>query len=224
MRRFVFATFNPGKVREVAGILAGLSIDLVGPREVGVDRLPPEDGRDFVDNAVIKAAHVWTRGGGLPVLADDSGLEVAALGGAPGVHSARFAGDAQDDAANISKLLSLLRGVPDRRARFVCHAACLLGPEWPVEAVEGGPFAVAVVGDHPRTPAGSRLLVATGEVAGRIIDVPVGDDGFGYDPVFFLDDLGCTFAQLGRDDKNARSHRGRAFRVLREAIERMMRG
>jgi XTP/dITP diphosphohydrolase len=222
MRRFVFATFNPGKVREVASILAGLPIDLVGPREVGVDRLPPEDGRDFVDNAVIKAVCVWGSAGGLPVLADDSGLEVAALDGAPGVHSARFAGDAQDDAANISKLLDVLRGVPDRRARFVCHAACLLGPEWPVEALRDGPPGVAVLGDHPRTPDGSRLLVATGEVAGRIIDVPAGDDGFGYDPIFFLDDLGCTFAQLERDHKNALSHRGRAFRLLRAAIERMM--
>jgi XTP/dITP diphosphohydrolase len=221
MHRFVFATFNAGKVREVAAILDGLPIRVLGPRDVGVDAMPPEDGGTFLDNAVIKAAHAW-RHAGLPAMGDDSGLEVAALDGAPGIRSARFAGDGQDDAANIAKLLAALRGVPDRRARFVCWAACVLGPEWPVAAIRDAVPGVEVVAGHPRAPAGCRLLVATGEVAGRIIDTPAGTDGFGYDPVFFLDDLGRTFAQLGRDQKNALSHRGRAFRALRAAIERML--
>ncbi len=222
MRRFVFATLNPGKVREVAGIFDGLPIDLIGPQAIGIDVLPPEDGATFLDNAVIKAAHVWFHDGGLPTLADDSGLEVVALDGAPGIHSARFAGAAHSDAANIAKLIAALRGVADRRARFVCHAVCLLGPKWPVEAIRGTLPGVAVIDWHPRAPAGCRLLTATGEVAGRIVDTPAGSDGFGYDPVFFLDELGRTFAQLSQRDKNVLSHRGLAFRALRGAIERMM--
>lgn len=221
MHRFVFATFNAGKVREVAAILDGLPIRVLGPRDVGIESMPPEDGGTFLDNAVIKAAHVW-RHAGVPAMGDDSGLEVAALDGAPGIRSARFAGDGQDDAANIAKLVAALRGVPDRRARFVCWAACVLGPEWPVAAVRGAVPGVAVVQGHPRAPEGCPLLVATGEVAGRIVDTPAGNDGFGYDPVFFLDDLGRTFAQLDRDEKNALSHRGRAFGALRVAIERML--
>jgi len=221
MHRFVFATMNAGKVREVAGILDGLAIEVVSPRDVGVAALPPEDGQSFLDNAVIKAAHLWDHAG-LPSMGDDSGLEVAALGGAPGIRSARFAGDGHDDAANIAKLLEVLRGEPDRRARFVCWAACVLGSEWPVDAVRGAVPGVEVVAGHPRAPAGCRLLVATGEVGGRIIDTPTGTDGFGYDPVFYVDALGRTFAQLDRDEKNALSHRGRAFRALRAAIARML--
>ena len=115
-----------GKVREVSALLEGLAIQVVGPRDVEVEALPPEDGATFLDNAVIKAAAVWSRAG-LPSMGDDSGLEVAALDGAPGIRSARFAGEGQDDAANISKLLSALQGKADRRARFVCWAACVLG-------------------------------------------------------------------------------------------------
>lgn len=221
MPRFVFATFNPGKLREVAGILDGLPVQVVGPRDVGLLTVPREDGDTFLDNAVIKAVYAWTRTG-LPALADDSGLVVEALDGAPGVHSARFAGEAQDDAANIDKLVDALRGVADRRARFVCCAVCILGPEWATGRIPETSGEVRLIAGHPGVPEGCHLLAAHGEVAGRIIDQPMGTDGFGYDPVFFLDELGRTFAQLGRDEKNGLSHRGRAFRALRQALEGML--
>lgn len=220
----VFASFNAGKVREVAALLAGLDARLVGPREVGVQALPEETGETFLDNALLKATHVF-RETGLLAVADDSGLEVAALGGAPGVHSARYGGREHDDAANIARLLAELRGVADHRARFVCHAV-LVGPA----AVLGEAVArvrldgVTGVTAHPLLPRGAAAVVAVGEVAGQIVETPAGDNGFGYDPVFFRDDLGRTFAQLTRDEKNALSHRGQAFRRLRTFLEQTIFG
>jgi XTP/dITP diphosphohydrolase len=219
MHRFVFATFNRGKVREVAGILSGLDIEVLSPTDLGVTALAEETGETFLDNAVLKAAGVFVATG-LSTFADDSGLEVAALDGAPGVNSARYAGgEGHDDAANIVKLLSALRGVPDRRARFVCTVACLLRPEdLPRGLPDPLPGAVRLVSGHPSTPAGAVLLTAQGEVAGRIIDTPRGTDGFGYDPIFWRDDLERTFAELTAAEKNGFSHRGHAFRALREAL------
>ncbi len=223
-RTLVFASFNAGKVREVAALLAGLPVRLVGPREVGVRSLPEEMGETFLDNAILKAAHVFAVTGFLS-LADDSGLEVRALGGAPGVQSARYGGREHDDAANIARLLRELRGVADRRARFVCHAL-LVGPDVDLGdalsrvRVDG----VERVAAHPLIPPGAAAVVAVGEVAGRIVDEPAGDNGFGYDPVFFRDDLGRTFAQLTRDEKNALSHRGQAFRRLRRFLEEIVVG
>ena len=218
MHRFVFATLNAGKVREVSTILDGLAIRVLGPRDVGIDALPPEDGATFLDNAVIKAAHVWRRTG-LAAVGDDAGLEVAALGGAPGIHSARFAGDEQDDAANIRKLLAALRSTTDRRARFVCWAVCLLGPEWPVDRIRHAMPGVAVVDGHPQAPSGCALLVATGEVAGRIVDTPAGTDGFGYDPVFRPTGWRQTLAEATPQAKDSVSHRGAAARALLVTLE-----
>ena len=218
MRRLVFATFNAGKVREVAGILDGLPIKVLGPAEVGVHCLADETGETFLDNAVLQAAGVFAATG-LPTFADDSGLEVVALGGAPGVHSARYAGgDGHDDGANIGKLLRALHGVEDRSARFVCHVACLLRSVDLPDGVLLNAGGVRLIEGHPLAPPGTLLLAAEGEVSGRIIDQPRGHDGFGYDPVFFRDDVGRTFAQLTPDQKNGFSHRGQAFRVLRKAL------
>lgn len=221
-RTLVFASFNAGKVREVSALLSGLSVRLVGPAEVGIASLPEETGETFLDNALLKAAHVFSATG-LWSLADDSGLEVAALGGAPGVRSARYGGAEHDDVANIARLLRDLRGVVDRRARFVCRAV-LVAPANDLRdiveqvRVEG----VRVVGDHPWMPRGAMGVVASGEVAGRIVETPSGHNGFGYDPVFYRDDLGRTFAQLTRDEKNALSHRGQAFRRMRAFLKGMM--
>jgi len=219
MRRFVFATFNRGKVREVAGILHGLDLEILSPGDLGIAALPEETGDTFLDNAVLKAAGVFATTG-LPTFADDSGLEVAALHGAPGVRSARYAGgDGHDDAANIRKLLSTLQGVEDRRARFVCHVACLLpASDLPHDHPDRLPGSVRLLRDHPLAPPGTVLLAAEGEVAGRIIDTPRGHDGFGYDPVFWRDDVHKTFAELAADEKNGFSHRGNAFRALRAAL------
>jgi len=211
-QRIVFATFNQGKVREVSGILAGLPVEVLSPPDVGIQSLPEETGDTFLDNAVLKAAHVF-RETGLPSVADDSGLEVSALSGAPGVHSARYAGVEHDDKANIRKLLESVAGQADREARFVCTVAFVLPRRMARESLP--------LVEHSQVPEGGALLVTTGEVSGRIIDTPTGSNGFGYDPVFYREDLGRTFAQLTREEKNALSHRGQAFRSFRRTIETM---
>lgn len=193
MARVVLATDNPGKVAELRAILAGTGLELV-PGE-GVGGLPDveEFGESFEENAIAKAraACLYT---GLAAMADDSGLEVDALGGAPGVRSARYAGETQSDAANVAKLLLELDGVPGsgRGARFVCVAAYV-------------------------DPAG-RTLTARGICKGRIIEQPRGGGGFGYDPVFVCEGHERTMAELPAGEKNAISHRGLAFRGLREQL------
>jgi XTP/dITP diphosphohydrolase len=183
--RLVLATGNPGKVGEIAELLGGVA-ELI-PRPAGVEE-PVEDAPDLTGNARIKAA-VVAGVAGLPAVADDTGLEVAALGGAPGVHTARYAGPGATYEDNWRKLLAELEGVDDRRARF---------------------RTVALV----RWPDG-RELVAEGTCDGTIARRPAGEDGFGYDPVFVPDGAGGrTFAELDRGEKNAVSHRGRAFRAL----------
>ncbi len=198
----LFATSNPHKVREVAAILAPLGIDIVGLDSL--DPRPPEpveDAETFAGNARIKAVH-YARAAGRVCLADDSGLEVDALGGAPGVRSARYAGvDAgrpDRDAANNAKLLSELAGVPveKRGARFVC-AMCLVDPE------------------------SSVLAETLGTFEGVIADRPRGSNGFGYDPLLYLPDRGCTSAELSAEEKNARSHRGEAARQMAKRIEEL---
>ena len=216
--RLVFATFNAGKLREVASILAGVPVELVSPADVGVRELPEETGDTFLENAILKAAHVF-RATGLATVADDSGLEVAALGGEPGVHSARYAGPAQDAQANLDKLLDVLRDVDDRRARFVCTAALVLDPKaWPAAAVGNPPPGVARFDSHPLAPAGTLVLVATGEVRGTLLRERRGEGGFGYDPVFNHEGEGGTFAELADGRKNDLSHRGQAFRKLRAVL------
>ncbi|MCU0914297.1 MAG: XTP/dITP diphosphatase [Planctomycetes bacterium] len=202
-RAILVATTNPGKVRELRALLGDQVewkslADFPGVGEV------KEDGATFAENARKKALG-YAQATGLWTLADDSGLVVDALGGAPGVNSARFSGERAAgadrhviDRRNIEKLLSLLDGVPrqKRTARFVCHL-CLADPQ--------------------------RVLIeAQGTVEGVIATEPAGTGGFGYDPVFFVPQLGRTVAQLGDQEKNAVSHRGNAMRRLKPLLEELL--
>lgn len=193
--RVVVATGNAGKLRELTALLAGLDLQLVAQTELGVASVE-ETGATFADNALLKARHA-ARSTGLAAIADDSGLEVDALGGAPGLYSARFAGPGADDAANNAKLIAALAGVPEERrgARYRCVLAFVRHADDP-------------------TP-----LLALGNWEGRIVDVPRGTGGFGYDPYFWLPDLQCTAAELAAEVKNRISHRGQAMRALRAALE-----
>ncbi len=186
-RELVIATHNRDKLREIERILAPSGWRARSLSDLGVDAVPVEDAPTFEGNARIKALAAW-RATGLPSVGDDSGLCVDALDGAPGVHSARFAGTGGDHAANNALLLEKLADVPDprRTARFVT---------------------VLVLVD------GARELRFEGTVEGRIARQPRGDQGFGYDPVFVLPD-GRHLAEYGLDEKNAISHRGQAFRAL----------
>lgn len=185
--RLVFATRNAHKVEEVAAILAGTDLEVVPLDALDLEGDPPETGDTFAANALQKARWVHERTG-LVAVADDSGLEVDALGGAPGVHSKRFSPEATAE-ANNRLLLARLGDRTDRRARFRC--------------------VVAVVG-------AGRDRTAEGRVEGAIGTSPRGSEGFGYDPLFLPDEApGRTLAELSMDEKNAISHRGRAFRELR---------
>ncbi|MEM7277819.1 MAG: RdgB/HAM1 family non-canonical purine NTP pyrophosphatase [Pseudomonadota bacterium] len=186
----VIASGNAGKLAEIREILAPLSITVVPQTEFQVDNAV-EDGLTFIENALIKARHA-ARICARPVIADDSGLEVAALNGAPGIHSARYAGVHGDDSANNEKLLRELKGLEGRkrRANFRC---------------------VMVYLRHAEDPA---PLIAQGVWRGRIINEARGTGGFGYDPLFLGDGLGSTGAELASVQKNAISHRGQALRLL----------
>jgi len=197
----LLATSNPHKVEEVRRTLAPAGVKIVALDDLGVDAAPPaEDQPTFTGNATRKARH-YARIAHRPCLADDSGLEVDALDGAPGVRSARFAGvdgdRAEVDRANNRLLIDRLAGVPadDRAARFVC---------------------AMVLADADRL-----LAEARGTLEGRIIDQPRGRNGFGYDPHFWLADRQCTVAELPPEQKNAISHRGRAARLLLEKLRRL---
>jgi XTP/dITP diphosphohydrolase len=193
--RLLLASGNPGKLRELRAILRGLPVELVGLTDAGAGEPPEvaETGATFLDNALLKA-RAYAAWSGLAAVADDSGLEVDALGGAPGVRSARYAGEGAGDQANLDKLLAELDGVPPQRrtARFRC-AAVLVDPrlgEWHAE----------------------------GTWQGRLLAAPRGGGGFGYDPVFVPDGWEVTSAEVDPATKDAASHRGRAFRALRPAI------
>ena len=193
MIQIVAATGNAHKVEEMQAILAPHGIQVLSAKEAGGMPDVVEDGDTFTANAMKKALET-AQALQCPVLADDSGLEVFALGGAPGIYSARYACEGGNDGRNVQKLLRELAGSTDRAARFVCVIALA-------------------------SPAG---LIGTteGEVRGRIIDSPRGDHGFGYDPVFVpVEGDGRTFAEMG-DDKHAISHRGRAFRELARYLGR----
>ncbi|NIT36506.1 MAG: RdgB/HAM1 family non-canonical purine NTP pyrophosphatase [candidate division Zixibacteria bacterium] len=190
--RVVLATRNAAKLEEVAAIV-GVDAEVLGLDAFGVVDLPAEDGATYEENALAKGRAV-ARALGLAALADDSGLEVAALGGAPGVRSSRYAGPACDPRANNEKLLRELAAVPPekRQARFVCVAALV-------------------------TPGGGEWL-ARGEVAGRIAAAPRGEGGFGYDPVFVPAAYERTFAEMTPEEKNRLSHRGRAFSEIKKYL------
>jgi XTP/dITP diphosphohydrolase len=186
----VLASSNAGKLRELAAILSPLGYELVTQSSLGIDT-PPETGTTFAENALLKARHT-ARLSGLPAIADDSGIEVDALDGRPGVYSARYAGEGATDLANLQKMLRELQGVPtDRRsARYQCVIAFVRSADDPAP------------------------LIAHGSWEGRVLTAARGTSGFGYDPIFQPIGLDLTAAELPAAEKNARSHRGEALRVL----------
>jgi XTP/dITP diphosphohydrolase len=191
-RRVVLASSNAGKVREFRALLAGLDFTVIAQGELGIEAAE-EPHLTFVENALAKARHAAVHSG-LPALADDSGLCVAALGGAPGVHSARFSGPNADDDSNNAELLRRLQAEVDRRAHYTC-------------------VLVAVASADDPEP-----LIAEARWHGAIVTQPRGTGGFGYDPLFLLPELGRTAAELPPQEKNRISHRGLAMRELARRI------
>ena len=189
-RRVVLASGNSGKLREIMALLQPLGIEVLPQSAFGISDAV-EDGDTFIANALIKARHA-ARSCGLPAIADDSGLAVDVLHGAPGVYSARYAGPRASDSDNIDKLLLALKGVapPERGAGFHCAAVFVRDEGDPAPLIEEGVW------------------------RGRILEERSGSGGFGYDPVFFDPVAGCSAALLTPEQKNARSHRGIAFRAL----------
>ncbi len=196
--KLVLASRNPGKRREFQAILGAFGVEILSEAEAGLDLEVEETGATFEENSLLKAGAVM-RASGLPAIADDSGLMVDALGGAPGVYSARFGGK-NTDAERIALLLEKLRGVPPgrRTARFVSVVTCCL--------------------------PGGRTLTARGACEGVIAEAPRGAGGFGYDPVFFVPSLGKTFAEMTDGEKNAISHRGAALRQFAEIFQEVAGG
>lgn len=190
--KIIAATNNENKVREICEIFTPLGFEVVSQSNASIDVEVEETGNTFEKNALIKARAVAMVTDDC-VIADDSGLCVDALGGRPGVMSARYAGPDATDADRIEKLLGELKGETDRSAKFMCSIAFIY-------------------------PDG-RELVAAGEVKGHILDEPRGENGFGYDPVFFSDELSKTFAEATNEEKNSVSHRGRALAAMYEKIK-----
>ncbi|MDH3948063.1 MAG: XTP/dITP diphosphatase [Gammaproteobacteria bacterium] len=195
MTQIVLASNNPGKVREIGQILADLELQVLPQSAFNIEEVE-ETGLSFVENAILKARHAAAESG-LPAIADDSGLEVDALMGAPGIYSARYAGEGASDSQNLQKLLTELEKVPEaeRTARF----QCLMVYMW-----------------HAQDPT---PLICQGTWEGRITFEPKGESGFGYDPVFFVPSHNCTSAELAPELKNQLSHRGQALRLLVAALE-----
>jgi XTP/dITP diphosphohydrolase len=191
----VFASNNAGKLREIEELLRSEEIGVVPQGELGVPE-PEETGLTFVENAILKARNA-ARHSGLAAIADDSGIEVDALRGAPGIYSARFAGPGASDADNLRQLLEALQGVPEpqRSARFQCLMV------------------------YMRHAADPTPMICQGTWEGRILEAPRGENGFGYDPVFYVPTHGCSAAELDPGIKNKLSHRGQALRRLRQRLE-----
>lgn len=196
MQKVVLASNNKGKVRELGEMLASLDIEVVPQAEFNINDVE-ETGLTFVENAILKARHA-ARISGLPAIADDSGLEVDALNGAPGIYSARYSGEGATDEKNLLKLLNDLKEVPEnqRSARFQCLLVYLRHADDP-------------------TP-----VICQGSWEGMISNEPQGDNGFGYDPVFYVSEHQCTSAQLTAEEKNSLSHRGKALKKLLEKLKR----
>jgi XTP/dITP diphosphohydrolase len=192
----VFATGNQNTVREVRQILDGLDVEVRTMKEMGIASEPEETGETFEENAMIKAAAIADAVQDAIVLADDSGLEIDYLHGEPGIYSARYLGEDTSYEVKNAKLIERLEGVPkeERTARFVCAIACIL-------------------------PDGSRFTTR-GTIEGYIGWEPAGENGFGYDPIFYVDEYGCSTAQMTPEQKNAISHRGNALRALRLELEK----
>jgi XTP/dITP diphosphohydrolase len=196
MPKLLLATNNPGKAREYKSLLSGVPFELVTPAELGVDAEVEETGTTFEENARLKATTLAAESG-LLTLADDSGLEVAALGGEPGTLSARYAGERASDEDRVNYLLTKLEGVPQekRQARFRCVIA-IATPDGEVE-------------------------LCSGECDGFIALKPRGKSGFGYDPIFYLPELGKTMAELPPEEKNKISHRGKAAEKARGVLQKL---
>lgn len=190
--KILVATTNKGKILEITEILAQSDVSVMSLADLGITLAVDEDGDTFEENA-IKKARAFRDASGMHALADDSGLCVDALSGAPGVLSARFAGPAANDQDNITMLLKKLSGIPERQARFVCVAALAL--------------------------TDGQVITARGEFPGMIIDTPRGSGGFGYDPVFLDPVTGKTFAELSLEEKNRVSHRKLALIALRAKLQ-----
>ena len=190
--KLILASNNQKKLKEIIEILGDRFDEIVTLREAGIDHETVEDGETFLDNARKKAREIAELSG-CCALADDSGICVDALGGAPGIYSARFSGEHGNDESNNALLLEKLRGVSDRSAHFTCVVVL----RWP----------------------DGRELSAEGRLYGQIAYEPAGEGGFGYDPIFYLPDRGCTDAQLPPGEKNRISHRGKALRALLEKLE-----
>lgn len=191
-RTLVLASGNKGKIREFQAMFDALGIRIVSQGELGVEPCD-EPYMTFVENCLAKARNA-ARATGLPAMADDSGLCVDALGGAPGVHSSRFAGAHGDDEANNRLLVEKLQGESNRRAHYVCVLVAVRSPDDP------------------------EPLIADGAWLGEIQDHPAGEGGFGYDPYFYLPDAGMTAAELSAEEKNKRSHRGKALQAMRALL------
>ena len=190
--KFVLATHNPGKLKEMSAILAELGIQVVGPDELGIDVEVEETGTTFAENAMLKARAICAASG-LPAIADDSGLCVDALNGGPGVYSARYGGEGLDDRGRTMLLLENMRGQTTRAAHFACAICCVF-------------------------PSGD-TLTAEGRCEGAIAFAPMGEGGFGYDPVFLVPEKAKTFSQLTAEEKNEISHRGKALEAFAKKLE-----
>ena len=198
INKVILATGNKGKVKELARMLSGLQIDVLPQSDFAVSDVP-ETGTTFVENAIIKARHA-AKQTGLPAIADDSGLAVSALGGQPGVYSARYSGEDATDQTNIVKLLKVMADVPTqkRQAKFLC---------------------VLVFMRHEDDPT---PIMFQCEWHGHISTEQHGENGFGYDPVFWVDEKNCSSAQLSSEQKNLLSHRGKALKLLLAELNNLL--
>lgn len=196
VKRIIFATGNAGKMREIREILADFGGEILSMKEAGISTDAEENGASYEENALIKARAVAEKAGDAVVLADDSGLEIDALGGEPGIYSARYLGEDTSYRVKNANLIERLAGVPEekRTARFVCAIAAVL---------------------HD-----GRELVTKAAVEGRIGYEEKGEGGFGYDPIFYVPEFGRTTAELSEEEKNQISHRGKALRLMKEELRK----
>ncbi len=190
--KLLVATNNQGKLKEFNKILGELGVECVSLRDLGITADVEETGTTFLENALLKAKEIYKLAK-IPTISDDSGLMVDALGGEPGVYSARYAGEPSDDQKNMDKLLANLKEEPNRTARFKSVIAAVFSED--------------------------DIIVSEGECEGVIIDEKRGDNGFGYDPIFYVESLGKTFSEMTDAEKNSLSHRGNAIRNLKEQLK-----
>lgn len=194
MRKLIIASNNDHKIKEIKAVLKDFQLEVVGLKEAGINIDINETGSTFMENALIKAREIFQLANGSLVLADDSGLAVEALNGAPGIYSARYSGTHGDDIENNKKLIKEMQGVPleKRDAKFIC--------------------ALVLIVDE------NNIIKVQGEVSGKILEHYTIKEAFGYDPLFFVPELNTTFAEVTSDIKNSISHRGRALNMLEEEL------